>query len=72
MGSPTKVNWVNEKIIHTRSMRDFLLSRGGILKKTKTDLCNPSREIYIFNESSVADHIGDYPGAPKGGQVNAN
>lgn len=50
----------DQKIIHRRSMRDFLLENGGVLIKTKKDLKNPKRDIYIFKYSSIKDIIGNY------------
>lgn len=59
----------NEKIIHNRSMRDYLVKHGGVLLKTKIDLCDRSREIYIFKKDSIADIIGNYK---KGEQKDGN
>lgn len=50
----------SEKIIHSRGMRDYLLKNGGILKKTKKDLKNHDREIYIFDKDSVVDLMDGY------------
>lgn len=66
-----KSRFSNEKIIHHRSMRDFLLANGGILKKTRPDLKEPGREIYIFQADSVRDIIGQYKPAG-GGSKNGN
>lgn len=50
----------SEKIIHSRGMRDYLLKNGGILKKTKKDLKNQEREIYIFDKDSVVNLMDGY------------
>lgn len=41
-------------------MRDFLLDNGGVLLKTKKDLKNKNREIYIFAYDTIKDVIGKY------------
>jgi len=55
----------DEKIIHSPRMRDWLISQGGLLLKTKTDLVNPKKEIYIFLESSISEIIGKYTSQEK-------
>lgn len=50
----------NEKIIHSRSLRDFLLSKGATLKKTKKDLKKPGFEIYIFQADSAQPFFAEY------------
>lgn len=62
----------NEKIIHSRSMRDFLLANGGVLKKTKADLKEPGREIYIFQADTIKDVIGQYKSLSTGGQSHGS
>lgn len=54
------MKYENEKIIHCRRMRDFLLDNGGVLLKTKKDLKNKNREIYIFAYDTIKDVIGKY------------
>jgi hypothetical protein len=43
-------------------MRDFLVENGGELKKTKTDMKDPNREIYIFRASTINGLMGKYQG----------
>lgn len=56
----------NEKIVHSRALRDFLISNGAILKKTKMDLKNPNFEIYIFQEDSIGNLLEEYMESRKG------
>lgn len=59
----------NEKIVHNRSMRDYLVKNGGVLLKTKKDLRDKSREIYIFRADSVNELMAKYVSAKNiGGQ----
>lgn len=54
------MKYKNQKIIHRKSMRDFLIANGGKLIKTRVDLKNPKHDIYIFEYSTIKDIIGDY------------
>lgn len=53
-------------------MRDFLVANGGILKKTKKDLRNEKKEIYIFKESSVSPIMGAYEHSLDKGEQKKN
>lgn len=50
----------NEKIIHSRSMRDFLVAHGGVLLREKQDLKNKKFKIYIFKEDSINNIMRSY------------
>lgn len=54
------MKYKNEKIIFNRKMRDFLIENGGILLKTKSDLKDRKRDIYIFRADSVEGKMKYY------------
>lgn len=49
-----------EKIVHSPRMCEYLLEHGGKLLKTKRDLKDMTRKIYIFDEKSISGIIGGY------------
>lgn len=50
----------NEKIVHSPKMVEYLLEHGGKLLKTKRDLKDVTRKIYIFDAKSIDGIIGNY------------
>jgi hypothetical protein len=57
----SKIIYKNEKIIHHKAMRDWLVQNGGVLLKTKPDLLDNKKDIYIFKEDSISELMGKYP-----------
>lgn len=49
-----------EKIVHSPRMCEYLLANGGKLLKTKRDLKDITRKIYIFDSKSIEGIIGGY------------